>query len=110
MMETWIDLLKTLPRRIECAQDEVDTYKAFERWANDYVSSRLPHDQRRWSAPHAFLPVNATRLISEDEAKELADMLGHREPWSVIPMRAALNEIRHLRAWVAELKSQKEQG
>lgn len=108
MLEIWTDLLKTLPRRIECAQDEIDTYKAFERWANDYVFSRLPHDQRRWSAPHAFLPVNATRLISEDEAKELAGLLGQKEPWSVIPMRAALNEIGRLRARVADLEGRGE--
>jgi hypothetical protein len=70
-------LLLQLPDRIECEQDTIDVYAAFEREANEYVRKRSPpldsRDERFFGK--VFFPRSAAGYL-EEAACTLARVLG----------------------------------
>lgn len=82
-----------LPERITCQADEDEIWAAFEEAANAYFFARWPADRMKYApARQRFYAGNSILVISQDEIKELGEVLGE-DMSQKIPMRAALNAL-----------------
>jgi len=99
-----------LPDRIECEQDTIDVYAAFEREANEYVRKRSPpldsRDARFFGK--VFFPRSAAGYL-EEAAVKLAKVLGasrNSSEWDKLNGRVedAANALSQCKKEVAKIR------
>lgn len=103
-MTTWLD---ELPKRMLCVADADETFKRFELEANAYVMDRASLELQRYIPPRHLIEAGHVNLVFDGQIEELGKYLG-RDCSHVIPMRAALNVLRHCQEILSRLLQEKD--